>query len=102
MTDEQAWIESRRCRHCGTINQVARCEECDREYVVTVAHVEGRLRTYDDPGLLMAPENYGPLICDFCSARRMGLSVQAVDAGLRQATCPTCHTEFLSDPDAAN
>ena len=84
-----------KCGHCGTDNTVAECPKCRRSYVITTAHIEGRLRDYD-----AGPVSHLKAVilstCDFCMHRILGDAPAAVSAGLRQRTCPACHTEFLS------
>ena len=84
-----------KCGHCQTENTVAECPKCGRGYVITTAHLEGRLRDYD-----AGPVNHLRAVivsqCDFCLQKILGDPAAAVPAGLRQRTCPACHTEFLS------
>lgn len=98
---ERRNAEARTCQHCGTLNQVARCDECDREFVLTTAHVEGRLRQFADTGL-SSSQGIDIFLCDFTRARQLGLVAEAVEAGLRQATCTVCHREFLSGSPGPN
>jgi hypothetical protein len=72
-------VEEIVCRHCGARNPVAHCPRCGRRWVVVHdAHedVQG--------------------ICAFERFKVAGRLTDAVAAGLRQATCTTCHTECLS------
>lgn len=84
-----------KCGHCETDNTVAGCPKCGRGYVITTAHVEGRLRDFDagpvgDLKAVLLSQ------CDFCIQKFLGDAAAAVSAGLRQRTCPACRTEFLS------
>jgi hypothetical protein len=67
--------------------------------VLTTAHLEGRLREFDDgPVQDLQVDFEPPALCDFCASKAAGLGLaETVSAGLAQATCPVCHTEFLSD-----
>jgi hypothetical protein len=86
------------CRHCGTKNFVAECREDARPFVLTTAHLEGRLREFEDGPVEDLPTGFEPPPCDFCASKAAGLGpAETVNAGLRQATCPVCHTEFLSE-----
>jgi hypothetical protein len=89
----------RTCRHCGTENVVAECSQDARPFVLTTAHLEGRLRAFDDGPVQQLPQEFQEAPrCDFCSAKAAGLGpMETIEAGLRQKTCPACHTEFLSD-----
>jgi hypothetical protein len=65
--------------------------------VLTTAHLEGRLREFDEGPVRDLPAGFEPRLCDFCASKAAGLGPAAtVNAGLQQATCPVCHTEFLS------
>jgi hypothetical protein len=89
---------SRTCRHCDTANLVAECRQDARSFVLTTGHLEGRLREFDDGPVEQLPEGFEVPLCDFCSAKAAGLGpAETTSAGLRQKTCPACHTEFLSD-----
>ena len=82
------------CPHCSTTNVVAQCCRCDRWFVVTLAALEDRIRDFDDVAIAVAPGT--ELLCDFDAAKDRGeTSVAAVNAGLRQNTCPACHTAFI-------
>ena len=79
-------------------NFVAECSKDARPFVLTTAHLEGRLREFDDGPARDLPTGFEPPLCDFCASKAVGLGLaQTVKAGLQQATCPVCHTEFLSD-----
>jgi len=84
-----------KCGHCNTDNTVAECPRCGRSYVITTAHIEGRLRDYD-AGPVSQEKTVLLSTCDFCMHQIVGDASAAVSAGLRQRTCPACHTEFLS------
>jgi hypothetical protein len=77
---------------------VQTCDECHREFALTVAHAEGRLRDFDDGPLAPEEAERAAPRCDFCEAKTQILAnpTAAVFAGLQQATCPHCHSEFLS------
>jgi hypothetical protein len=65
--------------------------------VLTTAHLEGRLREFEDGPLDAFPPGAATPLCDFCASKAAGLGLaEVVSAGLRQKTCPTCHTEVLS------
>jgi hypothetical protein len=86
------------CRHCGAENFVAKCSRDARPFVLTTAHLEGRLRELDDGPVRLLPPGFEPSLCDFCTSKDAELVPAAtVMAGMRQATCAVCHTEFLSD-----
>jgi hypothetical protein len=87
---------TRTCRHCGTENLVVECKKDARSFVLTTAHLDGRLRQFDDgPVQQLAPDFEAPL-CDYCATKAAGLGpIDTTNAGLRQKTCPVCHTEFL-------
>jgi hypothetical protein len=88
---------SRICAHCGTENFVAECPEDGRSFVLTTANLEGRLREFEDGPIDAFPPGAEPPLCDFCASKAAGLGLaEVVNAGLRQKTCPACHTEFLS------
>jgi hypothetical protein len=90
-------VVSQACEHCGTQNLVAVCGQDARSFVLTTAHLEGRLRGFDDGPAQELPPGFTSPLCDFCASNAAGLGTfEATIAGLRQATCPTCHTEFLS------
>lgn len=84
-----------KCAHCNTDNTVAECPKCQRSYVITTAHREGRLRDYD-----AGPVSHLKFVllsdCDFCIHQILEDASAAISAGLRQRTCPVCHREFLS------
>ena len=86
------------CRHCGTENFVAECPNDGRSFVLTTAHLEGRLREFEDRPVEEFPPGAETPLCDFCAGKAAGLGLaELVNAGLRQKTCPACHTEFISD-----
>jgi hypothetical protein len=88
---------SQTCEHCGTENLVAICPQDARPFVPTTAHLEGRLREFDDGPLQQLPPGFLTPLCDFCTSKAAGLGlVETTTAGLRQKTCPTCHTDVLS------
>jgi hypothetical protein len=83
------------CTHCHTDNTVTQCLECGRNFAVTTAHLAGSLRDFDS-GPIANLTGAPPSRCDFCSHQLLGDTLAALEAGLRQRTCPACHTEFLS------
>lgn len=86
-----------KCGNCNTENSVARCRKCGRGFVVTAEHLEGRLRDFDATPVV-ATNADAPGFCDFCTFESLGNGViDKLNAGLRQKTCPSCHTEFLSE-----
>lgn len=89
-------LEIIECQHCGTINAASRCGQCERGFVITTCHLTGDLR--DETARAVADATVAaPDLCDFCSFQAAGrASTQQVLAGLRQRTCPSCRTEFLS------
>jgi hypothetical protein len=84
-----------KCVHCETDNSVAQCSKCGRNFVVTTEHLAGKLRDFD-AGPVANPDAPPPATCDFCGYQTLGDPMATVSAGLRQRTCPACHTEFLS------
>jgi RNA polymerase subunit RPABC4/transcription elongation factor Spt4 len=85
------------CRHCGTVVAVAECPACGRGFALTVAHRAQRLRDFEDAPLTAAEVDFEIGLCDFCASKAAGNSPEmTVNAGMRQPTCPHCHTEFLS------
>ena len=89
---------SRTCEHCGTQNFVAECRQDGRRFVLTTAHLEGRLREFDDGPIQELPVGFELPLCDFCASKARGLGpMETTMAGLRQGTCPACHTECLAD-----
>jgi hypothetical protein len=88
---------SQTCEHCGTENLVAVCPQDARPFVLTTAHLEGRLREFDDGPVQQLPSGFATPLCDFCASEAAGLGlVETTTAGLRQKTCPTCRTDVLS------
>jgi hypothetical protein len=85
------------CRHCDTLNSVAICTRCQRSFVVTDAHLNGEVRGFIALSVQELPMDFSIKDCDFCAAKLRG--ALAVNAGLRQRTCPNCHREFLSAED---
>ncbi len=81
------------CGHCNTENIVAECKRCERSYVITTAHVEGRER--DDQAGSVAHMRAILLsgTCDACLAQYQG---NVAEVATLQRTCPVCHNEFLS------
>lgn len=81
------------CRECGSAIDVETCVRCGRDFALTVAHAESRPREFDDQP---AEGRVSVELCDFCAARDRGESGEiVVNAGLRQKTCPVCHTDAL-------
>jgi hypothetical protein len=84
------------CTHCNTQNLITSCKRCGRGFVLTRAHAEGQLRTFDDGPISEVPAEFQG-VCDFDAATDAALPLdQVAAAGMRQRTCPVCHTEFLS------
>lgn len=73
---------------------MADCSLCGKPFVVTVAHEEGRRRRYED-GPAGAVDDRDVWICDFDVAKALDTPVNAVNEGMRQTTCPTCHTQMV-------
>ena len=67
------------CPHCGGVNASATCPACGRRWVL------GHFDHDEADGL-----------CPFDRAKQAGRSIEAMAAGLRQTTCTSCHTEFVS------
>ena len=67
--------------------------------MVVASHLHGRVRQFEDvvvePSTMPLPE----IECDFCVEKHAGRLAEAVSAGLRQRTCVSCRTEFLSQHD---
>ncbi len=85
-----------KCEQCGALNMVSQCNRCERAFVVTKLRVsQGMRQAVDAP--LPEPSSLEVQPCDFCLSKDMKESVTTrVERGLRQRTCPTCETEFLS------
>jgi hypothetical protein len=92
-------IQLLKCGHCDTNNSVATCPKCARPFVVVSRHLSGGVREFDDPPLESGSSSVPDVECDFCAEKRAGRLAEAVSAGLRQRTCASCHTEFLSQHD---
>ena len=88
-------LQTIKCENCGTANIVATCS-CGRAFVLTVSHVQNRRREYKDEPVSELPDDFDVPCCDFCAAKAWGDPGEAVNLGLRQRTCPVCHSEFLS------
>jgi hypothetical protein len=85
------------CDHCGAPLSIDSCVSCGRMFVYTVASIENRLREFNDAPLLPPDDLRASGVCDFCAARDRGDSpIDVINAGLRQQTCPICHTDTLS------
>lgn len=82
------------CGHCQTANVVGECKRCGKSYVITTAHIEGRVRDADagSVGHRQAILHTGK--CDVCRAPYDG---NVAEAEQQQRTCPVCHAEFLSE-----
>jgi len=84
------------CPHCSAENVVATCERCGKGFVLAEALTEGRPREYNDGPVSAVPEGLTG-VCDFDAEKDAGASSATIlAAGMRQATCPNCHREFLS------
>jgi hypothetical protein len=85
------------CNHCGAPLSIDSCFNCGRLFVYTVASLENRRREFDDEPLLPPHDIEASGLCDYCAAKERGEPpVDLVNAGLRQKTCPFCHTDTLS------
>jgi hypothetical protein len=85
------------CDHCAAALAIDSCFNCGRLFVYTKASLENRLREFDDPPLALDEVARASGYCDFCIAQNLGASpTEVVSAGLRQNTCPLCHTDTLS------
>jgi hypothetical protein len=85
------------CDHCAAPLEVDSCFNCGRLFVYTKASLENRRREFDDPPLAAADVARTSGFCDQCLAQSIGGSpAEVVEAGLRQNTCPVCHTDTLS------
>ena len=62
-------VRAEACPHCGSQVAVASCRDCGREFALTIAHEEGRLREFDDAPLDPRGAPTAPPLCDFCDAR---------------------------------
>ena len=87
------------CDHCGAVNSVATCPTCSRAFVVTASQLRGEVRRYEDQPVTSSVSPLLEIDCDLCVEKRAGRLAEAVSAGLRQRTCVSCHTEFLSQYD---
>jgi hypothetical protein len=85
-----------KCGNCGILNVISICKECNRHFVITKKRATEGMRQFDDEPLSEYPkENID--FCDLCQSTKAGSKpLEIVNAGLRQRTCPACHTEFLS------
>ena len=91
-------VVSKVCHHCGAKNLVATCRHDGRPFVLTAAHVAGRPREFEDGSVAELPPGFDVPLCDFCAASASEQHpTRAVNAGLRQRTCPTCRTEVVSE-----
>jgi hypothetical protein len=85
-----------KCGNCEAANTVGTCGICRRHFVITRNRLTNGERLYNDQPIESPPsEIVQP--CDFCRAQELKLGpTVSVTAGLRQRTCPSCKTEFLS------
>src|SRR5690349_21299797 len=84
------------CPHCHETNVVATCDVCSRAFVVSQNRVLHDERLFSDAPIKTPPQ-FDVQPCDFCRAKQLQLGpAVSVPAGLRQRTCPSCATEFLS------
>ncbi len=72
---------------------VAGCKLCGRSYVLTTAHIEGRMRDAEAKSVGNQRAVLIGYTCDACLAKYYG---DEAEAEQQQRTCPTCHKEFLS------
>src|SRR6185436_7220946 len=85
------------CKHCGTMNTVAICH-CGKPYVITSGHLKGQIRSFEDAAVTNVPADLRLKECDFCASKTEGRPLpERVASGLRQRSCPSCRTQFLSD-----
>lgn len=85
-----------RCPHCQTDNSVNKCTRCDRHFILSKNRVSGQRRTYDDSAIV-SKSSVDIQPCDYCLSKDDTASMQNhIESGLRQKTCPNCHTEMLS------
>jgi hypothetical protein len=84
------------CGNCRTLNLVDVCTECGRAFVITKTRVEAGTRQYADTALSELPDSIIQP-CDYCLSKRNNEPIpERLSKGLRQRTCPACHSEFLS------
>ena len=94
-TYRNAMADPIECKSCGQANTFSVCK-CSRAFMLTSDHVAGRLREYETEPVAVPPEGVFDT-CDFCHAKSIGRPpVETVSIGLRQMTCPSCHTAVLA------
>ena len=94
-TYRNAMADPIECKSCGQANTFSVCK-CSRAFMLTSDHVAGRLREYETEPVTVPPEGVFDT-CDFCHAKSIGRPpVETVSIGLRQMTCPSCHTAVLA------
>jgi len=87
------------CESCGTRIGIETCAECGRGFALTAAHAEGRPREFEDGPLQDSSQVLPVELCDFCAAKeRRERAGTIVEAGMRQNTCPACHTAAIGLP----
>ena len=82
-----------RCGHCGEENIVAGCKTCGKSYVITTAHIEGKLRDAEAGPVSQLKAVLIGYACDSCLAKYYG---NEAEAERQQRTCAACHEECLS------
>ncbi len=83
------------CGHCGVVNAVAQCAQCGRQFVITTDHLQVVPRSWDAQAVQEVPVGFTVPLCDYCAAKAERDLAAAVNAGLRQRTCPSCRQAFL-------
>ncbi|MFC1783581.1 hypothetical protein ACFL02_08350 [Planctomycetota bacterium] len=63
--------------------------------MITKHHLYGEIREFNSEPVSEPPDFDIPL-CDFCQAKIQKLKpMQVLDSGMRQLTCPKCHSTFI-------
>ena len=89
-------LEEQTCPNCDASTVVAWCKTCGRPFVLSGAHLRGRVRRFGDTPLGKVPGDLGLERCDYCRLKERGQMREAMDAARRQKTCPVCHAVCLS------
>ena len=76
---------SRTCEHCGTQNFVAECRQDGRRFVLTTAHLEGRLREFDDGPIQELPVGFELPLCRLLCKQGQGAGTDGDDDGWSEA-----------------
>ena len=82
-----------RCGHCSEENVVVGCKHCGKHYVITTAHIQGRVRDAEAGSVSHMQAILIGYTCDACLAKYYG---HEAEAEKQQRTCAACHKEFLS------